>query len=152
MWRTVKYYYAKGGKLYWHEFAKYEINEDGIIRNKDTLRLMSMTKLNGRKNYYTTTLTHSKDDKGNDGLVKGSHTNIYCHVAVCSTFHELAMTNPDGTPFNKDYGIQVDHIDHNTENNHSDNLRWVDGLYNRKNRIPSCQWNRKQLKSEISVD
>lgn len=104
-------------------YDNYEINEDGVLRNIKTQRIL---KKNSSCGYFNYTLSK-------EGVVK-----TYClHKLIALCFIP-----------NDENKACVDHIDRNKHNNNIDNLRWTTYSENLKNR---CSWTRKK-KTIITTD
>ena len=59
---------------------------------------------------------------------------MYNHKVIAEAFCYKCGYDPDGTIWDKDEKIEVDHIDRNRQNNTPSNLRWVSGDWNRKHK------------------
>ena len=94
--------------------GRYAISNYGRIRTMKTGKLRKL--VNWGSGYY---YVHLRDSKGEDYLVP-------IHRLVARHF----VSNPDDLP-------QVNHIDGDKHNNHSDNLEWVSALGNTKHAIES---------------
>ncbi len=90
MWKTVK------------DFSKYEVNEEGIIRNKKTKYVLSQ-----KPNNSGYPLVHLSDENNKDRTLQVSRV-------VATTW----LPNPDNLP-------EIDHLDRNPLNNTVSNLEWV---------------------------
>ena len=97
MWKTIK------------RFPLYEINEEAVIRNKETNHIRKQY-LN-RDGYYTVSLFDGHQSK-----------TVQVHRLLAETF----LNQPEGT-------TEVDHIDKNRANNCLQNLRWVTHNENMQN-------------------
>ena len=117
MWKTVK------------GFSKYEVNEEGIIRNKKTQRIKSIRPNNS--GYYIVSL--SKDDKGVKTLLVSR--------VVATTW----LPNPDNLP-------QVDHLDRNPANNAVSNLEWVSKEENIRRKPKSIRSVKKKVRPIAQYD
>ncbi len=88
-------------------FSKYQINQDGIVRNIKTgnnLKARLVISERNRKGYYYFDMYN---DAGNKKSLKRSRILAYLFVA-----------NPDNKP-------EVDHINENTHDDSIQNLQWV---------------------------
>ena len=93
----------------------YFIRDDGTFRTKTgKITIGCLTK----PGYRQTTMYHEK-----------RMISKFIHILVAKAFVE----NPRPDIFNK-----VDHIDHNRENNHWTNLRWVDAELNKTHQVGAC--------------
>ena len=97
------------------EFPKYEINEEGIIRNIKTGRIMKIGTHTQKKTGLTYKRLSLKKDK--------KQYNTLLHRLLAMTF----IPNPDNLP-------DVDHSDSNSLNNTLNNLRWSSSSENQQNR------------------
>lgn len=89
-----------------NELTRYEVSDDGLIRNRKTKRVLKGC--DGGNGYVVVTLTIGE-------VVKKQ----YVHRLVATTF----IPNPDNLP-------QVNHKDENKQNNRVDNLEWCTASYN----------------------
>lgn len=86
------------------EYPGYEISNFGRVKSwKSGKPKILVPRLDSQKRYYMINLCKNNQSK-----------NILVHRLVAQYF----VDNPNNKPV-------VNHIDHNTRNNHSDNLEWV---------------------------
>tara|TARA_R110000772_G_scaffold249822_1_gene364393 strand:- start:44 stop:538 length:495 start_codon:yes stop_codon:yes gene_type:complete len=97
------------------EFPKYEINENGIVRNIKTGRIMKTCIHTSNITSYQHKILGLRKDK------KRSTQKL--HRLLAETF----IPNPDNLP-------DVDHSDNNSLNNTLTNLRWSSKSENQRNR------------------
>lgn len=86
-------------------FPCYEISESGNVRNKNTHKIKALWVHTGRNGYQCLRVTLYRS---------GRKSNPRVHRLVCEAFHE----NPCNKP-------EVNHIDHNSFNNHRNNVEWA---------------------------
>jgi len=100
-----------------HEFRPYyEISNTGLVRNKNTGKLLSLEE---SKDSYRRVAMRVKD-----GKTETSTRKIHLHKLVALAFI--------GEP--KSIKMQADHIDRDRSHNHVKNLRWLSGSDNCKNK------------------
>ena len=92
---------------------RYEVSDDGYIRNKNTLHILK-----------------AKVDK--DGYHQIGLRQLGQRAKQWFSIHRLVAMCFIGNP--NDINLQVDHIDHNKTNNTVNNLRWISQQYNNLNR------------------
>ena len=97
------------------EFPKYQINEEGIIRNIKFGRIMKIGTHTKKKTGITYKRLSLRKDK--------KQYNTLLHRLLAMTF----IPNPDNLP-------DVDHSDSNSLNNTLNNLRWSSSSENQQNR------------------
>lgn len=83
---------------------RYEASSDGQVRNAITGRV----------------LRQATTDRGYRKVNLGRANQMYVHRVVCLAFW--------GAP--KEITYHADHLDFNTQNNHKDNLRWLQSALN----------------------
>ena len=95
-------------KLIEHHGYKYEVSDDGQVRNRKTGHVLSQQKNN--KGYPTVSLS--------DGMW---HSNLLVHRLVAEAF----VDNPD-----PDHKTQVNHINEDKADNRASNLEWTTASQN----------------------
>lgn len=119
----------------WHSipnYSKYEINEDGRVRNLKTGKILTV-RLNKNprnpKGYYVYDLYN---DAGIKKSLKRSRLVAFAFIP-----------NPDGLR-------EVDHIDSDTHNDSIDNLQWISRQDNHnKDKHKSSAYHSSNVKSEV---
>lgn len=98
----------------------YEVSEDGeVVSLRGGKRLTRKARISN-SGYMMLNLTDSE-----------SRAKIhYIHELVAKAFLPDPTCNPDGTPFNPNQRIEVNHKDENKCNNSVSNLEWCDHRYN----------------------
>jgi hypothetical protein len=88
----------------------YEVSIDGLVRNKTTQRILK--NIINRNGY------------------------AYCRVGGADTIPQLVhrVVAEAFLPEPTESGLEVDHIDHNRQNNHASNLRWLPRALNLLNK------------------
>jgi hypothetical protein len=112
--KTLEYYFVRKGNIDHVIFIKYTIDENGVIRNKNTGKVIEYSKL-GKYNKCTVRDIYEKT------------YNIYIGRAIASTFH--------GPPLTLQH--TADHIDRNPDNDMVDNIRWLSKYGQNNNRTMS---------------
>ena len=118
-------------KRYRKLIDKYSINENGVIINDKTRRVLKQ-KVNKRGYAYVTI------------SINGKLKDISIHRAVAETF----IPNPENKP-------QVNHIDGDKLNNNVNNLEWCSAKDNMKHAVENKLWDyagTKNCKSKLSKE
>jgi hypothetical protein len=110
MIKPLEYYFDNGTHVI---FNKYTIDENGVIRNKKTGKVMA---IHINRDGYSRCGVYYDDDE--------SRRKIFIHRALASTF-----IGPPPTP-----EYTADHKDQNPTNDTLDNIRWLCKLGQRRNR------------------
>ena len=103
MLEPLEYYYVRNGSVEHVIFNKYTIDENGVIRNKKTGRILNLTKK--QNGYYSCGV---QDDMGKS-------RNVLIGRAIVSTFEGLPPTSEH----------TADHIDRQQTNDNVENIRWL---------------------------
>lgn len=109
-WRTIKYYYLNGELLVYNN---YEVNRDGIVRNKLTGNIF-IPKISSSTQVYPTVQLQKPS---------GKNVHVAIHIILASTFIGARPKKFD-----------VDHIDRDPLNYKLNNLRYLSRSDNEKNR------------------
>lgn len=112
-------------------YENYEINREGVVRRRDTHKIMA-DEVRGSDAYYKTV-----------ELSNGQTKKFSVHVLLAKAF----IPNPD-----PEHKTQVDHIDRDYRNNSLENLRWVtpsENCQNRNNSKMGRNFDGKRLKHPV---